>query len=158
TLPAGTVPDLRRNLIRELAAQPFVLSRFDRAIHVSAIVDQAPAARRLRPIDPLDLHDFTRAVFPISRDRVAIAPSLYEDQYGPDVIPTLRRLQSLAVLEAVFNQPAETYVIMFTTNPLLAPSVGASSCSEGSCWGNSAVILWEGDNSRASLAHELGHH
>ncbi len=156
-LPGGTVPDLRRNLIRELAAQPFVLSRFDRAIHVSTIVDQAPAARRMRPIDPFDLPDFTRAVFPISKGRVTIAPSLHEDQYGPDVIPTLRRLQSLAVLEAVHNQPAQTYVVMFTTNPLF-DTPGASSCSEGSCWGNSAVILWEGENSRASLAHELGHH
>lgn len=156
-VPTGSAPDRNKNLVQELTSQPFRRSLSDRAIHVIAVADQAPAFRRLNPIDPLPLVDFTRAAYPVSRDLVTIAPPLFSEQFGPDLQSTLERLANHAIEAEVRNQPATTYVVMFTTD-VAFDSPGASYCQQGACPGRSSVIKWEGDNSRAPLAHELGHH
>src|SRR5581483_5487505 len=173
TLPTGA-EDRARRLVRDLKSQTFKRSRIDRAIHIAAMVDQAPAARRLRPIDPLDLVDFARGAFPVSKDLITIGLSMYQDAFGvaagddssdDPLIATLRRLHHVAMFEQIHNEPATTYAVMITTNAAMT-TPGASACGENttlgltyfSCWGLSSVLLWEGANSHASLAHELGHH
>ncbi len=163
TAPAG-VEDRDRRLVRDLKLQPFKRSRFDRAIHLAYMIDQAPAARRLRPIDTSNVEDFTRAAFPVSKDLITVGLSMYEDTFSGDndpVIDTLRRLHHVAMFEQIHNEPATTYALMITENTGMSP--GASACSEGSsgfisCWGLSSIIRWEGPDSHASLAHEIGHH
>ncbi|HWS71768.1 MAG TPA: hypothetical protein VN605_06615, partial [Thermoanaerobaculia bacterium] len=102
-MPTGS-EDRSGRLVRDLKAQPFKRSRIDRAIHIAAMVDQAPAARRLRPIDPLGLDDFVRGAFPVSKDLVTIGLSMYQDAFGlaagddsgdDPLIATLRRLHHI---------------------------------------------------------------
>jgi hypothetical protein len=161
--PRSLIPNLNSNLVKTVQSRSFRSSRSSQGLRCAVLVDGNRAADIA---EALSYFDFLAAAYPISQGLVRFEYRQVDLSFTTEA-NTIAALKAWHDQQKLGNAAPFTHVFLFTRNPAFTDA-GLSDCGRYDyvfglisgtffCRSPAIIVKLRGDDTRGTIAHELGH-